>query len=112
MRNKKEFVGTLKGFDDFVSKNYRVLVPSFTFIDMVLTEVTELYEFFRNLFVLICGFSEENVDGTYTTSQIDQILLNGSGIVMVRKASRNVVIIIFSWFPMESNSHFILKSTV
>ena len=42
MRNKKEFVGTLSGFDDFVSKNsVGYFTTASLSLDMVLTDVTE-----------------------------------------------------------------------
>ena len=54
MKNDKEIVGTLKGFDDFVN--------------MVLEDVTEF---------------ESTPEGKRVT-KLDQILLNGNNITMVR----------------------------
>lgn len=54
MKNDKEIVGTLKGFDDFVN--------------MLLDDVTE---------------SESTPEGRRVT-KLDQILLNGNNITMVR----------------------------
>ena len=55
MKNDKEIVGTLKGFDDFVN--------------MVLEDVTEF---------------ESTPEGKRVT-KLDQILLNGNNITMVRQ---------------------------
>ena len=54
MNSKKEFVGTLRGFDDFVN--------------MVLEDVTEY---------------EVAADGTKVTTKLDQILLNGNYVAML-----------------------------
>ena len=54
MKNNKEFVGTLRGFDEYVN--------------MVLEDVTE-YEIMA--------------DGSKRLNKLDQILLNGSNVVIL-----------------------------
>ena len=55
MKNEKEFVGTLRGFDDFVN--------------MVLDDVTEY---------------ETGVDGKQrSTQRVDQVLLNGNNVTFL-----------------------------
>ena len=66
MKNDKEIVGTLKGFDDFVN--------------MVLEDVTEF---------------ESTPEGKRVT-KLDQILLNGNNITMVIDWCLNFLMLIFS----------------
>lgn len=67
MKNDKEMVGTLLGFDDFVN--------------MLLDDVTEY----------------ENTPEGRRITKLDQILLNGNNITMVRKV-----------MPMILNNSFLL----
>ena len=55
MKNEKEFVGTLRGFDDFVN--------------MVLDDVTE--------------YEAVGADGKRVTQRVDQVLLNGNNVVLL-----------------------------
>jgi U6 snRNA-associated Sm-like protein LSm5 len=54
MKNDKEFVGVLRGFDDYVN--------------MVLEDVTEI---------------DHAADGTQTRTQIESILLNGNNVALM-----------------------------
>lgn len=54
MKNDREFTGTLLGFDDYVN--------------VVLENVTEF---------------SKGLNGSYTTSHLDSILLNGTNIAML-----------------------------
>lgn len=54
MKSEKEFVGTLRGFDDYVN--------------IVLEDVTEI---------------DAQLDGTQRKSKLDSILLNGNNIAML-----------------------------
>ena len=65
MKNDKEIVGTLKGFDDFVN--------------MVLEDVTEF---------------ESTPEGKRVT-KLDQILLNGNNITMVINWHQNFLMLTF-----------------
>lgn len=78
MRSDKEIVGTLLGFDDFVSKllngyfdsNSVCIYWNFSFdfiVDMVLEDVTEF----------------ENTPEGRRVTKLEEILLNGSNISMV-----------------------------
>ena len=91
MKGDKEFVGTLKGFDDYVN--------------MVLEDVTELYVSRKTScrsFVACCPLnshpspsaptrkrallscSEVTADGEKRQTSLDQILLNGNNVCLVR----------------------------
>lgn len=54
MKNDKEFVGTLRGFDDYVN--------------MVLEDVTEI---------------DQGADGAQVKTQLDSILLNGNNVAIM-----------------------------
>lgn len=43
-----------------------------------------------NLFIY--DVSEENSDGQFTSTKVDQILLNGNGIVMVKKYNFQIIL--------------------
>lgn len=68
MKNDKEMVGTLLGFDDFVN--------------MLLDDVTEY----------------ENTPEGRRITKLDQILLNGNNITMVKKIIGKTVCILFTLF--------------
>lgn len=74
MKNDKEIAGTLLGFDDFVN--------------MLLEDVTEV----------------ENTPEGRRITKLDQILLNGNNITMVKSMFKNfktiylIGFIIFSWY--------------
>ena len=74
MKNDKEIVGTLKGFDDFVN--------------MVLEDVTEF---------------ESTPEGKRVT-KLDQILLNGNNITMVINWCLNFLILIIIRLYCSSTS--------
>lgn len=42
------------------------------------------------MFYILVLFSEEATDGTYSSEKVDQILLNGNGIVMVRIGASHI----------------------